>query len=188
MLASPAAFRDLRNTDAIASSLATLAQVRHQFPQGQTAPPAASIALLFNEACSAPAADFSQGRTDSARLRVQGLTALCLGCHARQVAPSDFAQAGRAAEGMGLSPLERAQFFAATRQFDVALALWGDALSAAGKTDAYAFEQWQALRSAMSVACARSTRRARHHRPAAHAVGARRSPALHGRGHRAVAA
>jgi hypothetical protein len=151
LLASPAAFRDPKNAATIASGLSTLAQVKHQFPKGPGAPPAASIAGLFNDAVERARADFAAGRTDSARLRAHGLTALCLGCHARQVSPSDFAAAGRVAEGMGLSPLERAQFLAATRQFDAASMLWADALSQPSKTDADAFAQAQALRAAMSV-------------------------------------
>jgi hypothetical protein len=152
MLASPAQFRDPKNYDAILGSLTVLSRVKHRFPNGPNAPPAASIALLFDEAVERARADFVQGRSDSARLRAHGLTALCMGCHARQVAQADYALAGRAEEGTALSPLERAQFFAATRQFDAALALWGDALSTPGKTDADAFKQSQALRAAMSVA------------------------------------
>jgi hypothetical protein len=151
LLSSPAAFSDPKNAATIASGLATLAQVKHQFPSGPGAPPAASIAGLFNAAVERARADFAAGRTDSARLRTHGLTALCLGCHARQVSAADFAAAGRVAEGMGLSPFERARFLAATRQFDAALALWGDAMMQPWKTEADAFAQAQALRAAMSV-------------------------------------
>jgi hypothetical protein len=151
-LASPAAFADPKNAPAITSSLATLARTRHKFPRPAAQEPAAAVAELFAEAVSRAQTDFAAGRAESARLRTRSATGLCLSCHSRQLSPADFAAAGKAADGVGLSPLERASFLAATRQFDAALAEWGDALSAPRRTDADAFEQTQALRGALSVA------------------------------------
>jgi hypothetical protein len=152
LLASPSAFRDPANAPTITSSLATLARMKHQFLRPATQEPAAAIAELFAESVRRAQTDFASGQADPARMRLRGLTGLCLSCHSRQISAADFAAAGRAAEGASLQPLERAGFLAATRQFDAALALWGDALSVPRQTDADAFEQLQALRAALSVA------------------------------------
>ncbi len=130
LLASPAAFHDPANAATIAASFTLLSGVKHQFarPSSGPASPAASIAVLFAEAVDRARVDFATGREESARLRARGLTTLCVSCHARQFAGGDFAEAAKLADGKGLPPLERAQLFAATRQFDAALALWSEAL------------------------------------------------------------
>ncbi len=152
LLASPQAFADPVNASVVNGSVAVLARTRHRFQKPQTQEPAAALSQLFGEAVTWAQSDLSAGRTEAARLRLRGATGLCLSCHARQLSPADFNRAGRAADGAGLPPMERADFLAATRQFDAALALWGDALSRPAKTDAEVFEQLHAFRSALSVA------------------------------------
>ncbi|MBL8951562.1 MAG: hypothetical protein JNK82_12345 [Myxococcaceae bacterium] len=152
LLVSPEAFADPKNAAAVRGSIAVLARTRHRFQRPQTQEPAAALSALFAESVSWAESDLTAGRPESARLRLRGATSLCLQCHARQLSAADFTRAGRSADGAGLPPLERADFFAATRQFDAALALWGDALSRPPSTDAEVFEQLRAFRAALSVA------------------------------------
>ncbi|MBK7857901.1 MAG: hypothetical protein IPJ65_04595 [Archangiaceae bacterium] len=151
LLASPEAFKDPKNAATIYSSLAVLSRMKHQFMRPLAQEPAAAFGDLFSEAVDRAEADFSTGHPDVARARLRGLTGMCMSCHARQVSPKDFAAAEQAAGGIGLAPLERAEFLAATRQFDAALALWGDALSAPRKTEADSFALARAMRAALGV-------------------------------------
>lgn len=152
LLASPQAFAEAKNAPTINSSLAALARTRHKFPRPSAQEPAAALAELFAEEVSRAQTDFAAGRPERARLRVRTATGLCMSCHARQLSPKDFTAGGPAAAGEGLSPLERASFLAATRQFDAALEVWSGALEGEGKSDADAFDRTQALRGALAVA------------------------------------
>lgn len=151
LLASPAAFDDAANRPRLDAHLVTLSRLEHQFSPRATAT-GAVMAQVFGSAVEQARADLRSGRTNDARMRLRGLTTLCSGCHTRKLSPGDFAQASAAADGAGLEPLERAQFLAATRQFDAALALWRELLRAPATTEAHGFEQAQALRAALGVA------------------------------------
>lgn len=150
LIASPRAFADPANAATVSNSLKMLARTRHQFHRPDAQEPAAAMAELFAEAVGRAQADVDAGRVDAARLRLRGLTGLCLSCHSRQLA-TPAAAVEKPGEASELDSLERAQFLAATRQFDAALAIWEEALTAPCKTDEDAFVQAQALRAAMSV-------------------------------------
>lgn len=152
LLQDPDAFADPANQKTIKASLAVLGRTRHRFARPKAQEPAAALAVLFAEEISRAQVDLAAGRPQSARSRLRASTGMCLSCHARQLSPHDYAASGRAADGAGLPALERASFLATTRQFDAALALWGDTLSRPPKDDAEAFAHTQAFRSALSVA------------------------------------
>jgi len=152
MLASPEAFADPKNGPLIRGSLAALARTQHRFKKPQTQEPAYALSQLFAEALVWAQSDLSGGRTEAARLRLKGLTTLCLSCHARQLSPADFTPPAGLAVDAGVSTYERAELLAATRQFDAALALWSEALSRPPSTDAEVYEQLHAFRAALSVA------------------------------------
>lgn len=151
LLASSQAFSDPKNAATVNGSVAMLSRMKHQFLRPFAQEPAAALGELFSDSIDRAEADLASNRPDAARARLRSVTGMCLGCHARQVSPADFLAAGKLAQGSGLSALERAEFFAATRQFDAALALWADALSAPRTSEADGYALSRALRSALGV-------------------------------------
>lgn len=129
ILASPRAFADPANAGTLQSNLALLSRVKHVRPAKDQPLPNA-VAGIFGEAVDRARGELAAGQREQARLRLKGLTSLCFGCHARKPAERDTLDLGRGGDAMALPPAERAQFFAATRQFDAALLLYADMLRA----------------------------------------------------------
>lgn len=150
VLVSPTAFRDPKNQPMIAASVSILARVQHRPPRPDE-PLTNAVAHIFADAVRRAQGDLSGGHLEDARLRLRGLTGLCLGCHARKPADRDLTDLGKAGEALKLPPVERAEFFAATRQFDAALMLWADLLRNPPEALADAFLQAQAARSAVLI-------------------------------------
>jgi hypothetical protein len=150
LLISPTAFADPANAAVLEQSLNLLGRVQHRPPRAEEPMPNA-IAGLFGEALDRARAELAAGHREQARLRLRGLTGLCMGCHARKPVAADLNDLGRAGEALRLPPLERAEFFAATRQFDAALMLWADVLRDPPKAAADAFIQAQVARRALLV-------------------------------------
>jgi hypothetical protein len=150
LLSSPPAFRDPANAPRIRGALDVLAPLEHFFskPQGATD---AAIASIFARQVTRARAEFDAKDTEAARFRLRAVTSMCFGCHVRTPTDQDVAAAAPLVEGLALPPLERAAFFATTRQFDRALTEWTTALSAAPTNDVEAFEQTQAVRAALVV-------------------------------------
>lgn len=144
LLVSPAAFRDPANAEKIRASLDALTPLEHLFPAGVSSP----IASLFSNELAKAKAEFAGRESETARARLRSISSLCFACHLRQPTAKDIAPATGAER---LTPLERASFYATTRQFDRALAEWKRIFSVEPKNDVDAFEQTQALRTALSV-------------------------------------
>lgn len=146
-LASPAAFRAPENRTAIDGALTGLAQVRH----GQDAeePGVAPMASLFNDELRRARGEFTAGQHDAARIRLRGLTGMCLACHSRTLVTKDFEDLGHLVDALDLAPLEKAELYAATRQFEKARKEWTVGLTTPAKDDSEAFTQAQALRQAV---------------------------------------
>ncbi|MDP1829192.1 MAG: hypothetical protein Q8L48_38365 [Archangium sp.] len=149
-LSSPVAFRDAKNRAAISHALHTLANLRHPFFR-EPGSSSTGVGELFGRQAARAQADFASGHTESARFRVQALTQLCLGCHLRE--PSrDFVDAAKVVEGLQLTALQRAHYYATMRQFDLALGVWAVELARPVKLESEQFEQLEALRLALRVA------------------------------------
>jgi hypothetical protein len=145
-LASPAKFRDPANADVILASLDQLGRLQHQ----RVEPTLNVISELFAARVQQARSDFLRGSRDAARLRLSGLTSLCLGCHAR--APAAVAPNHLAVEHLELAPAEKARFLASARQFDAALAVWKTVLEEPPENLLESYDQLLALRSAVGVA------------------------------------
>lgn len=149
-LSSPVAFRAAKNRAAIGRSLDVLSHLQHPFFR-EPGSSSTGVGELFARQAARAESDFAAGHTESARFRVQALTQLCLGCHLRE--PSrDFVDAARVVEALHLTALQRAQYYATTRQFDLALGVWATELARPVKLEAEQFEQLEALRLALRVA------------------------------------
>lgn len=149
-LSSPVAFRDPKHRQAIGRSLEILAHLQHPFFH-EPGSSSTGVGTLFGAQATRAQREFKQGETEAARFRVQGLTQLCLACHLRE--PNrDFVDPASALEGVQLTPLQRAQYFATTRQFELALDLWRTELERPVELEADQFGQLETLRLALRVA------------------------------------
>lgn len=149
---SPPAFRDPAHLAELKANLDVLARVEHTVADERRGPGAQAIARLFDQQVGRARFEVNSGQFEAARFRLSGLTALCLGCHQRQPADLDFTDASRVVDRLKLMPLERAEYLAATRQFDRAIEAWQAALAKAPENDVEAMDQARALRSALAVA------------------------------------
>ena len=149
LIASPVAFRDPANAAQIRGALEVLSPLEHFFTN--TAP-ATGVATLFARELRNATDEFQNGNVEAARARLRSITALCFGCHVRQPSDRSFASDAELIDSLVLTGLERASFFASTRQFDRAFTEWNKALAVAPKNDVEAFEQTEAIRLALSVA------------------------------------
>ncbi|MFO0601377.1 MAG: hypothetical protein U0228_39080 [Myxococcaceae bacterium] len=149
-LSSPDAFRSPDNAAAISRSLDTLARLRHPFFTARSASPSA-VAELFGRQAAFAQADFASNNTERARYRVRSLSQVCLGCHLRSSKRSFVDLEGKVAQ-LQLPPLQQAELFATTRQFDKAIALWRTELVKPVKAETDLLEQLDGLRLAVRVA------------------------------------
>lgn len=149
-LSSPVAFREVKNRKTITGALEVLAHLQHPFFH-EPGSSSTNVGELFGTEADLAQREFAAGKTEAARFRVQALTQLCLACHLREPT-GDFEDASGAVEGLQLAPLHRAQYFALTRQFELALGVWQAELARPVRLESEQFEQLEALRMALRVA------------------------------------
>ncbi len=151
-LASPEAFQDPANATIVAAQLDALAGLKHRFMgPGKQDPSVETLAGLFGDSVVRAQAEMKKGNTDVARMRLRSVTGLCFACHSRQAASKDFEDLTKSVDALDLPPLRKAEFFATTRQFEKAAALWSQALTATAKSEAEWFEHAGALRQYLAV-------------------------------------
>jgi hypothetical protein len=150
-LASPVAFRDPANASIIATSLAALSGVEHRFAAPAQEPTVKTLARVFGVEVARATSELAQGNHEATRARLKSITGMCFACHTRELAQKDFEDAAKLVDGLSLSPVQKAGFYATTRQFDRALAAWAVALAASPKTEADVFEQADAMRQSLAV-------------------------------------
>ncbi len=152
LLASPRDFHAPENAAEVKGAIATLAGLRHGFATDKVTPTGA-MATLFSQQLELAKQENERDR-DEARLRLTTVTQLCLDCHLRRAADTDFQTAARLADRLGGSKtlLQKARLYATLRQYDEAIAAWKIALTGAPANEAAAFEQSEALRLAVAVA------------------------------------
>lgn len=151
-VASPPAFRDPKNLKDIKRDLDALGQIEHRVSEAKVVGPGTiGLAHLFGAQVQATRRDVNGGNWEAARVRLRSLTMTCLGCHQRGLVEKDFDDAGKMVDSLGLPPLARAEFYAATRQFDRALKTWTEALAKPPRNDAEAIEHARAIRLALAI-------------------------------------
>lgn len=110
----------------ISAQLEKLEAVPHAFnsPRLKQEPGLAAVASLFKGYVGTTRARLDAGEVDTVGFRVRTMAGLCFACHTREQAPVDFSDVEQRFESLSLTPLERAQALAATRQFDRAITLY----------------------------------------------------------------
>lgn len=152
-LASPPRFRDPKNAQVIAEKLQAMAAVPHAFPAraGTGEPGLEALSGLFDGSLRSVQARFAGGEHEYARLQLRTITSLCFGCHSRVQASKDFEDLGHQVEALGLTPFEKAELLAATRQFDRAAAAYQAILAAPPRSEREHLQYTQALRHLLGI-------------------------------------
>lgn len=152
LAATPGKWRDPAHKEEIDLLLTELGKTRHAFPgqMGQE-PGLAAILDLFAHYLADLQHRFREGQADYARDRMRTATSFCFACHSRLTASQDYQDLGRQMNALELSAFERAEYLAATRQFDAAIAAYRRLFSTTPKDERGYLEYLRGLRHALSV-------------------------------------
>ena len=148
MAATPEKFGAAEHREWIETDLKTLAAARHAFGKGDRKidPGLAATLAAFGDYVQEARDEFRKGSTEYTRQMVRGTGGFCLSCHARVPSPEDFQDASGRVETLKISTLKKAELFAASRQFDRALAAYRSILESKPQTAMDAVELGRALR------------------------------------------
>ncbi|NBX92545.1 MAG: hypothetical protein EB120_00290 [Proteobacteria bacterium] len=152
-LVSPEKFRSPKNRAIIQKDLNQLANLKHAFPNSMKneEPGIYAISRMFHGYLEDTRDRFKAGDYDYARHRMRTVTAFCFSCHSRIPSEKNFQDLQKRVESSQLSPFEKADVFAATRQFDKALKAYTDILSSSPTDGLGIVEFTRSLRRALSI-------------------------------------
>ena len=118
-------FDDPKNYKKIAAALATLEQsTKHitKILSQQQKSGLVSIAEIYDDYVGDMAKRFKDGHKGYVRHKVGTVSQLCLSCHTGVATSKQFQDETKSVEAISLTPYQRVHYYAATRQFDLALA------------------------------------------------------------------
>lgn len=152
-LASPEKFKSPKNSEIIRKDINRLATFKHVFPKNMQneEPGIFAISRMFHETIEDARDRFKTGNYEYSRHRLRTATAFCFSCHSRIGTERDFQDLEKRVESSQLSPFEKADVFAATRQFDKALKAYTALLAQTPKTSMDVVEYTRSLRRALSI-------------------------------------
>lgn len=152
-LASPEKFSNPKNSEIIRKDLNRLATFKHVFPKEMKneEPGIFAISRMFHETIADARDRFKKGNYDYSRYRLRTATAFCFSCHSRVPSEQSFQDLEKRVEASQLTPFEKADVFAATRQFDKALKSYTDILAVPPTTSMGVVEYTRSLRRALSI-------------------------------------
>jgi len=152
-LASPEKFRNPKNAEIIRKDLKQLATFKHVFPKNMQAeePGVFAISRMFHETIKDAEERFRTGNYDYSRHRLRTVTAFCFNCHSRVASEQNFQDLQKRVESSQLTPFEKADVLAATRQFDKALKSYTDILAGVPNSHLSLVEYTRSLRRALSI-------------------------------------
>lgn len=152
-LAQQTKFSDPANKDEILGKLAALSAVKHVFPKKMNSeePGLSVIATLFGDYLADAERNFKQGAYEYSRQRVRAITGFCFACHSRLGSEKVFEDSSKRIDESDLTSREKAEFFAATRQFDKALAQYDKVLDKAPDGELGYIEFTRGVRQALRV-------------------------------------
>lgn len=153
VVAHPARLRDPLQADDITRRLDTLAALTHAFPADAKAqePATAALSGLFSQYALETRRHFVFGDRETVPSRIRTLMTLCFSCHSRERAPADYQDMEHRLEAMKLPPLDAAQYLAATRQFDKALAAYQALIDRPTPDERALLTQARAIKDALTL-------------------------------------
>lgn len=154
MVSSKVKFNDDKNHAKIESDTRKLRELAHSLKleaKPNSDPSLRMMSGLFDEDIERALESLRAGHRDYARQILRDTTAYCIQCHTQTDAGPKFPKLNLAININELSNLEKAEFYAATRQFDLAIESYTKALSDEKliRVDPFAWEQ--AARSALAI-------------------------------------
>ena len=119
-------FADAANTETIRGYINGFSDLKHAFPQKFVTqePGFAAIGALFSEYVADIKHDFEGGSREYVRHKLRTMTGFCMSCHTRVSTDKNFQDMGLKVNDAQLTPFQKAEFLAATRQFDKAIAAY----------------------------------------------------------------
>lgn len=137
MAATPERFATPENQEAVKRDLEVLAKAKHAFPTKPKSeePGMTAVISAFSDYVKETRDSLSHGNTEFARHRVRTMGSFCLSCHSRTASPQDFEDVASRVSQLPLKDFEKAQLFAATRQFDKAIGTFRLYLQATPKSE-----------------------------------------------------
>jgi hypothetical protein len=153
VVAHPERLRDPLQADDITQRLDTLAALNHAFPADPKAqePATAALSGLFSQYALETRRRFTFGDRETIPARVRTLMSLCFSCHSRERADADFQDMEKHLESAKLPPLDKAQFLAATRQFDKALGQYAAVIAQPVKDERGRLVQARAVKDTLTL-------------------------------------
>lgn len=153
VVAHPERLRDPMQADDIVNRLDTLAGLRHAFPADTKAqePATAALSNLFSQYALETRRHFVFGDRETVPSRVRTLMSLCFACHSRERVSADYQDMEKHLEQVKLPPLDKAQYLAATRQFDKAIAQYEAIIAAPATKERELLTQSRAIRDMLTL-------------------------------------
>ena len=153
IIANPERLRDPLQAEDIGRRLDVLASLQHAFPADAKAqePATAALSGLFSQYALETRRRFNFGDRQTVPARVRTLMSLCFTCHSRERAPADYQDMEKRLEAMKLSPFDKAQYLAATRQFDKAVDAYGAVIAQPAKDEKAVLLQARAIRELLTL-------------------------------------
>lgn len=152
-VAQPERLDDLGEHDRVLANLDTLSALGHVFPKGSktTEPATQALGGLFAGYAQDTRRRYARGDSAAVPFRVRTLVSLCFTCHTRERVTQDFIDPSHQLDALALPRFERAQFLAATRQFDAALAVYDELLAAPVSDERALVQLSQAVRDVLAI-------------------------------------
>lgn len=153
-VANPKAFSDPGNRDEIQKSLDSMSSLKHVFPQkmAEQEPGLAAISSLFSSYLKDVQGSFKAGASGNfVRNQIRTMTGFCLSCHTRVSTNQSFVDMASKVEASNLTAIEKAEFYAATRQFDKAIKAYDDLISKMEPGEFGHIELGRAVRQVLSI-------------------------------------
>lgn len=153
-VADPKAFSDPKNRDDIQKNLDSMSGLQHVFPQkmADQEPGLAAISGLFSDYLQDVQKSFKSGASGSfVRNQVRTMTGFCLSCHTRVGTNQSFADLQNKVDSSPLTEFQKAEFYAATRQFDKAIQAFDKFISRTPSGEFGYIELGRAVRETLSI-------------------------------------
>jgi hypothetical protein len=154
MVASRAKFNDPKNAGEVerdTKQLSTLAHSLKAEEKPNSDPSLRVMSGLFAEDIGRAMDALKNGNRDYARHVLKDTTSYCIQCHTQTNNGPDFPRLSLDIKTDDLKPVDRAEFFAATRQFDRSLEAYTQALTGPDLAKSDPFEWENAARTALAI-------------------------------------
>ncbi|HEX5036521.1 MAG TPA: hypothetical protein VFX30_05140 [bacterium] len=152
--AAPESFRATKNYNEIVRLIDRLAGIAHVLPQvtGASRPGLSAVAGVYSEYLDDLKAGLKSGNPVYLRNRIRTAAGFCFECHTSTPAQGNFQDAEKRVAALKLTSFQKAEYLAATRQFDKALDLYDTLLGGRTSPEAQSTELAHAVRNALILA------------------------------------